>query len=214
MPGENARTVPEDELVPISALQHMLYCDRQCALIHIEQQWAENLFTAEGHVLHERADKGGEEGRRGVRIARSVAIRSRRLGVSGIADVVEIREHDGTPYPVEYKRGRPKSHRADEVQLCAQAMCLEEMLTRPVQEGALFYGRNRRRQIVSFDHELRTLTEQVASDTRRLIAAGQTPVPVYEPRKCRACSLEGICQPCNPRGDGAVDRWLATAIDS
>ena len=214
MPGENARTVPEDELVPISALQHMLYCDRQCALIHIEQQWAENLFTAEGHVLHERADKGGEEGRRGVRIARSVAIRSRRLGVSGIADVVEIREHDGTPYPVEYKRGRPKSHRADEVQLCAQAMCLEEMLTRPVQAGALFYGRNRRRQIVSFDHELRTLTEQVASDTRRLIAAGQTPVPVYEPRKCRACSLEEICQPCNPRGDGAVDRWLATAIDS
>ena len=214
MQVENARTVPEDELVPISALQHMLYCARQCALIHIERQWSENLFTAEGHVLHERADKGGHERRSGVRIARSVAIRSRRLGVSGIADVVEIREPDDSPYPVEYKRGRPKSHRADEVQLCAQAMCLEEMLAKPVPEGALFYGRNRRRQVVSFDHELRALTERVASDTRRMIATGQTPVPVYEPRKCRACSLKEICQPCHPRGDGAVDRWLATAIDS
>lgn len=211
---ESAHTVPEDELVPISALQHLLYCARQCALIHIERQWAENQFTAEGHVLHERADKGGHERRSGVRIARSVVIRSRRLGVSGIADVVEIREDDGSPYPVEYKRGRPKSLRADEVQLCAQAMCLEEMLAKPVPEGALFYGRNRRRQVVSFDNELRRLTEQAASDTRRLVALGQTPAPVYESQKCRACSLKEICQPRNPQGDGAVDRWLATAIDS
>ena len=162
MPATDPPAVSEDELIPISALQHMLYCPRRCALIHIERQWAENRFTAEGHLLHQRADAGGHERRRGVRIARSVAVRSFRLGVSGIADVVEVRDDDGSPYPVEYKRGRPKSNRADQVQLCAQALCLEEMLARPVPEGALFYGRSRRRRVVAFDSDLRALTERVA----------------------------------------------------
>lgn len=213
MPATDARAVPEDELIPISALQHMLYCPRRCALIHIERQWAENRFTTEGHLLHERADAGGRERRRGVRIARSVALRSLRLGVSGIADVVEVRGDDGSVYPVEYKRGRPTRHRADQVQLCAQALCLEEMLDRPVAEGALFYGRSRRRRVVAFDRELRALTECVVADTRKLLGGGRTPPPEYEAAKCEACSLKDLCQPRKPRGAGVVDRWLATAID-
>ncbi len=201
----------EDELVPISALQHMLYCPRQCALIHIERQWAENRYTAEGRVLHQRADAGGKERRGDTRVGRGVPLRSLRLGVSGFADVVEI--HTGNrPYPVEYKRGRPKTHSADEVQLCAQAMCLEEMLETPVPEGALFYGRNRRRKVVVFDDRLRALTERVVSETRRLLADGETPPPEYTSGKCDPCSLLEICQPRKPRGPGTVEHWLKEAI--
>ncbi len=208
----DTETFSEDELVPISALQHMLYCPRQCALIHNEQQWVENRFTAEGRILHERTDVGGQERRNGVVIERGVPLRSRRLGVSGFADVVEI--HDGKrPYPVEYKRGRPKAHRADEVQLCAQAMCLEEMLGTPIPQGALFYGRNRRRNTVAFDGGLRSLTERIAGNTRRMLAVGETPPPEYSARKCDACSLKEVCQPQRPRGAKVVDRWLAKAID-
>lgn len=215
MPTTSARAVTEDELIPISALQHMLYCPRRCALIHIERQWAENRFTAEGHLLHERADAGGHERRRGVRIARSVVVRSLRLGVAGIADVVEVRGDDGSVYPVEYKRGRPRSQRADQVQLCAQALCLEEMLAQPVTEGALFYGRSRRRRPVAFDRDLRTLTERTVADARALLLGlGRTPPPEYEAAKCEACSLKDVCQPRKPRGSGVVDRWLAAAIDA
>ena len=210
--AEDIETVGEDELAPISALQHMLYCPRQCALIHNERQWTENRFTAEGRILHERTDAGGRERRGHVTIERSVPLRSLRLGVSGIADVVEIHD-DGRPYPVEYKRGRPKAHRADEVQLCAQAMCLEEMLAVSVPEGALFYGRNRRRKTVAFDAGLRALTERIAGDTRRMLSTGETPPPEYAASKCDACSLEELCQPQRPRGAGAVDRWLAKAVE-
>ena len=130
----NPGTGNEDDLAPISALQHMLYCPRQCALIHTERQSADNRFTAEGTILHGRADSGSRERRTGVRIERSVALRSLQLGVSGIADVVEM--HDGDrPYPGRVQRGRPKTHRADEVQLCAQAICLEEMLGTRVPEA-------------------------------------------------------------------------------
>ena len=201
----------EDEFVPISAIQHMLYCPRQCALIHIERQWAENRYTAEGRVLHQRADAGGKERRGDTRFERGVRLRSLRLGVSGVADVVEIHT-GGRPFPVEYKRGRPKAHRADEVQLCAQAMCLEEMLGTPVPEGALFYGRNRRRKVVVFDDELRALTERTVADTRRLLAEGETPLPEYAPGKCNTCSLNEICQPQKRHGPGAVDAWLTEAV--
>ena len=203
-------SVGEDELAPISALQHMLFCPRQCALIHNERQWAENRFTAEGRILHERTDRGGRERRAGVTTERSVPLRSLRLGISGVADVVEMHE-DGDLYPIEYKRGRPKAHRADEVQLCAQAMCLEEMLGTTVLEGALFYGRNRRRSTVTFDAELRALTRRVADDTRRMLAAGVTPPPEYVARKCDACSLKEVCQPQRPRN--AVGLWLANAVE-
>ena len=211
METPHTAAVGEDELTPISALLHMLYCPRRCALIHIERQWSENRFTAEGRILHERTDAGGRERRAGVTIERSVSLRSLRLGVSGIADVVEIHE-DNRPFPIEYKRGRPEAHRADEVQLCAQAMCLEEMLDRPVPEGALFYGRSRRRKAVVFDAELRALTERVAADTRNLLAVGDTPPPEFEARKCNACSLKEVCQPQRPRH--IVRRWLAQAIEN
>lgn len=206
------KTVDEDELVPISALQHMLYCPRQCALIHVERHWSENRFTAEGRILHRRTDAGGGERRRGVRIERSVPLRSIRLGVTGVADVVEIRDGD-SPYPIEFKRGRPKAHRADEVQLCAQAMCLEEMLGTSIPEGALFYGQDRRRKTIAFDVELRALTTRIAADARRMIAAGETPVPEYSARKCGACSLAEVCQPQGPRGSAVVERWLIRAVD-
>ena len=210
MAKPHTAAVGEDELTPISALLHMLYCPRRCALIHIERQWSENRFTAEGRILHERTDAGGRERRSGVTIERSVPLRSLRLGVSGIADVVEIRGDD-RPFPIEYKRGRPEKHRADEVQLCAQAMCLEEMLEKPVPEGALFYGRSRRRKAVVFDAELRELTERVAADTWSLLAAGDTPTPEFEARKCNACSLREVCQPQRPRH--MVRKWVAQAIE-
>ena len=210
MAKPHTAAVSEDELTPISALLHMLYCPRRCALIHIERQWSENRFTAEGRILHERTDAGGRERRSGVTIERSVALRSLRLGVSGIADVVEIRE-DNRPFPIEYKRGGPEARRADEVQLCAQAICLEEMLDRPVPEGALFYGRSRRRKAVVFDAELRALTERVAADTRSLLAAGDTPPPEFEARKCNGCSLREVCQPQRPRH--MVRQWLAQAVE-
>lgn len=203
--------VAEEDLVPISALQHMLYCPRQCALIHIERQWEENAYTAEGRVLHRRVDAGGGELRKGSRIERGVLLRSLRLGLFGIADVVEI-HGAGKPYPIEYKRGRPKAHRADEAQLCAQAICLEEMLDTPVPEGALFYGAERRRKTVCFDDALRSLTEQLAFDTRRMIAAGELPDAEYSRRKCGACSLQDACQPLQPGKPGNVDRWLAQAL--
>ena len=212
MAASASEGVAEDDLAPISALQHMLYCPRQCALIHIERRWSENRFTAEGSILHERTDAGSRELRGDVRIERSVALRSLRLGVSGVADVVEMRGA-GQPYPVEYKRGRPKAHRADEVQLCAQAMCLEEMLGVAVPAGALFYGRNRRRKEILFDDRLRSLTEGVATAMRRMLAACETPLPEFEARKCNACSLNEICQPQSPRGPKVVDRWVMRAIE-
>lgn len=188
----------EDALIPLSALQHYLFCPRQCALIHVEQLWAEDVATAEGRLLHERVDAARGETRPGIRVARGLALRSLTLGVSGKADVVEFhgagRGQPGRPLPVEYKRGKPKAHRADEVQLCAQAICLEEMFGTVVPEGALFYGVTRRRLVVPLDVELRALTARIAREVRDMVAAGSTPLPVRTPA-CRRCSLETICQP-------------------
>ena len=204
----------EEALIPISALQHFLFCPRQCALIHVEQLWAEDAATAEGRLLHEKADSGRAEKRPGVRIARSVALRSVALGVTGKADVVEF-HGKGTasarPFPVEYKRGKPKAHRADEVQLCAQAICLEEAFGATVPEGALFYGETRRRQNVGFDDDLRALTARTAAAARAMIAAGTTPAPVRMPA-CRHCSLEALCQPARMEKPPSVARWLAEQL--
>jgi len=197
------------EGLPLSALQHWLFCPRQCALIHVERLWAENRLTAEGRVLHERADDGRPESREGIRILRSVHVASAALGVWGVADVVELRA--GEPYPVEYKRGRPKAHRADEVQLCAQAICLEEMTGRYVPEGALFYGRNRRRTVVAMDAGLRALTSRIAAEAGAAVAAGALPPPVYEAGRCEACSLLDLCRP-QARRDGAGP-WLTRRLD-
>ncbi|MBB3773646.1 CRISPR-associated exonuclease Cas4 [Angulomicrobium tetraedrale] len=207
----------EEALIPLSALQHYLFCPRQCALIDVEQLWAEDVATAEGRLLHERADSGRPETRPGVRIARGVALRSVALGVTGKADVVEFhdgrRGEPGVPFPVEYKRGKPKAHRADEVQLCAQAICLEEAFGLPVPGGALFYGQTRRRLDVTFDAALRALTGETAAAARAMIAAQITPAPVHMPA-CRRCSLEGLCQPARLEKPPSVARWLAAQISS
>ncbi len=201
----------EAALIPLSALQHQLFCPRQCALIHVEQQWAEDAATAEGRLLHERVDAARGETRPGVRIARGVALRSLALGVSGRADVVEFIGRPPRPFPVEYKRGKPKPHRADEVQLCAQAICLEEMLAVEVAEGALFYGQTRRRVTVAFDAVLRRLTAETAAAARGNILAGRTPPPVPMPG-CRSCSLQTVCQPNRMQAPPAVAGWLLAQI--
>ena len=202
----------EERLIPLSALQHFLFCRRQCALIHVEGLWAEDAATAQGRLLHEKADGGRPERRPGIRVARAVTLRSVALGVSGTADIVEFHAPDAQPVPVEYKRGKPKSHRADEVQLCAQAICLEEMFARSVPEGALFYGETRRRMPVTFDDALRTLTAQVAAETHAMIAAGRTPPPVQTPG-CRRCSLHDLCQPERLSRAPQVAAWLARQLE-
>jgi CRISPR-associated exonuclease Cas4 len=208
-PADRPEPMPysEDNLLPLSALQHLLFCERQCALIHIEQVWSENQFTAEGRVAHERVHSAGFETRGNVRIARDVALRSLRLGLVGKADVVEF--HGVTPFPVEHKRGRAKTNRCDEVQVCAQALCLEEMTGVPVPEGALFYGQPRRRTIIGFDSALRHTTEQAARQLHELLEAKQTPPAQYVPAKCDRCSLLDICK---PKASGRVARYLAEAI--
>ncbi|WP_198971529.1 CRISPR-associated protein Cas4 [Xylophilus sp. ASV27] len=204
----------QDDLVPLSALQHYLYCPRQCALIHIEQLWAESRHTAEGRVLHERVDKPQAERRRGVRTVTGMPLVHLELGVSGIADVVEFHARDGAEraFPVEYKRGRPKAHRADEVQLCAQALCLEAMLGTCIEAGALFYGETRRRTDVAFDAELRQLTLDTITATRVMLASGRTPVADYAPRRCDACSLIDLCQPKLLNRSVSVATWLARQL--
>lgn len=201
-------SLPGNESLPISALQHWLFCPRQCALIHVERLWEENRLTAEGRILHERADGGRADRRDGVRVLRSVHVSSTMLGIHGVADVVEM--HGTQPYPVEYKRGRPKAHRADEVQLCAQAFCLEEMTGQTIPEGALFYGRNRRRKRVALDDDLRDLTRRIAQDARAAMDAGSVPSAVHDPGRCNACSLADLCRP-EARRDGA-DAWLARRL--
>ena len=198
------------EPVALSALQHYLYCPRQCALIHVEQCWAEDAATAEGRIAHERVHATGSEVRRGVRTVTGMPLRSDRLGVVGIADVVELRAAgDGwLPYPVEHKRSRPKAHRADEVQLCAQAFALEEMFATEVAEGALFYGEPRRRTVVPFDAELRALTIRIAADTRALFEAGRTPRMKYERKRCDPCSLLEICRPRVTGTARSAAAWL------
>lgn len=203
----------EDALVPISALQHYLFCPRQCALIHVEQQWLEDRATAEGRILHERVDGGSADKRRGVRTVRGLSIRSLALGVTGKADAVELygRAPDIRPYPIEYKRGKPKAHRADEVQLCAQALCLEEMFRCAVPQGALFYNTTHRRLTVAIDDELRALTAIAADAVRAMLADGITPPPVPMPA-CARCSLEPLCRPTAIGARPKIARWLARQI--
>jgi len=209
-------TFSEDDLLPVSALQHLLFCERQCALIHIEGLWAENRLTVEGRYLHEKAHEGTGETRAGVRIARGLTIRSFRLGIVGVTDVVEFQEREdglaATPFPVEYKRGRPKAHDADRVQLCAQALCLEETLSVSVPAGALFYGRPRRREEVRFDGRLRALTEDAARRLHALIASRRTP-PAVKERKCDRCSLLHVCLP-EAMERASAARYFARAVNA
>lgn len=198
--GENAGE-GTDEPIPLFALQHAIYCLRQAALIHLERVWADNRFTAEGNVLHAVADKGGSRKARGVRRVMALPLASKRLNISGVADLVEFHPAEGASagkelaYPIEYKRGKPKLHRADEVQLCAQALCLEEMTGNPVPEGALFYAETKRRLAVPFDAELRRLTENAVSELQAVFDSRVTPPPTTRRERCRACSLIELCRP-------------------
>ncbi len=187
----------EEDLLSLSALQHLIFCERQCALIHIEQLWSENLFTAQGRVLHERVHATAAERRRDIRVEFGMSLRSLRLGLIGKADVIEFhRLSDGNwlPFPVEYKRGRPKPDNSDKVQLCAQALCLEETLLVEIPKGALYYGKERCRTEIIFDPVLRQETEETAGRLHQLIRSGVTPKAVYMP-KCDRCSLIDYCLP-------------------
>lgn len=200
----------EDDLLMLSALQHILFCERQCALIHIEQIWVENMYTAQGRIMHERVDKTGRESRRDIRLEYGVPLRSLKLGLVGKADMIEFhRQEDGTwqPFPVEYKRGKAKKGNWDKVQLCAQAICLEEMLEGNIPEGALFYGKNRRRQAVVFDDELRACTTETAKQLHILIRSSITPPASYE-KKCDTCSLFEMCMPKISTGKKSVGKYL------
>ena len=199
----------------LSALQHYRYCPRQCALIHIEQAWSENLFTAEGRIMHDKVDTANRESRGNIRIEYGVPMRSLRLGLIGKADVVEFhRMDDGSwmPFPVEYKRGKPKIDDCDKVQLCAQAICLEEMMNVDVPEGALFYGQTRHRHDVRFDSALRAVTEDAAKKVHELIESGITPKAEYS-RKCKKCSLLNLCMPKTCSKARSVNKYLLTAIE-
>lgn len=205
----------EEDLLQLSALQHFVFCPRQCALIHIEQVWAENLFTAEGRIMHDDVHEEGSEIRKNMKIERGIALRSLRLGLSGKADVVEFHKApEGKrfiPFPVEYKRGKPKADNCDKVQLCAQAVCLEEMLDVMVPRGALFYGKTRHRLDVEFDETLRRETEDTAMRLHQFIAEGKTPAPEAGP-KCRVCSLVEICMPKLAQSNSSVSRYIEKEI--
>ena len=205
------------EPIPISALQHAVYCLRQAALIHLERMWAENRFTAEGQVLHVASSTPATRKARGVRRETALSIASRRLGIAGVADLVEFQPDDGgeRPYPVEFKRGKPKLHRADEVQLCAQALCLEEMTGKSVPEGALFYGETKRRIVVPFDGELRRYTEETIARLSDIFTTLQTPKAVYRADRCRACSLIDLCRPKSLSHSASSwrNRMLARVLD-
>ena len=210
----------EDELIPLSALQHLLFCERQCALIHIEQAWAENRLTVEGRHLHERVDEVGQESRGRIRTVFGMPLRSLRLGISGKADAVEFhRQGDNgegdravwLPFPVEYKRGKPKMDDCDVVQLCAQGLCLEEMLGLTVAEGAMYYGKPRRRLAVAFDETLRAKTREAARHLHELIDGGKTPRVRYE-KKCDSCSLLSLCMPKVTGSRRTVKAYMADVL--
>jgi CRISPR-associated exonuclease Cas4 len=204
-----------DDLIQLSALQHYAFCPRQCALIHVEQVWTENLLTAEGRIMHEHVHDEGDESRGDVRIERGASLRSLRLGLIGKADVIEYhRQADGTwqAFPVEYKRGKPKPDDSDKIQLCAQAICLEEMLNASIPAGALFYGKTRRRLDVGFDETLRLETEAAAIKTHELIDAGITPAPVYA-KRCESCSLMAECMPKTIQKKRSVESYLKRMLD-
>jgi CRISPR-associated exonuclease Cas4 len=224
---------PDEDLLPISALQHLLFCERQCALIHVDGIWQENRLTALGRELHARADEPLVETRKGVKTVRALYLQSQRLGLFGRADVVEFHRHkeegsaDGdctfdyrvvgqhptewVVYPVEYKRGKPKEGRCDDVQLCAQALCLEEMCNATISEGAIFYGEPRRRTVVTFDEELRSITIRAVARLREILNHSNLPAAVFLPH-CRSCSLVDECLPAQTSGVKSADSYFTARL--
>lgn len=182
----------ENDPIMISSLEHYSYCPRQCALIHIEQTFDENIYTMRGRVAHEHVDEVGSEVQDGIRVERAVPLWSKRLGLVGKSDVIEF--HGETPYPVEYKHGPRRQREHDDLQLCAQAICLEEMMGVAVPRGAIFHHSSRRRREVLFDQPLRALVETTVVAIREMLASQITPPPVNDAR-CKHCSLLESCMP-------------------
>jgi CRISPR-associated exonuclease Cas4 len=207
----------EDDLIPISALQHMLFCERQYALIHLEQVWEENRFTAEGKVLHERVDAEHHESRRLFRQEYGMAVRSLEQGLIGKCDLVELWYADGGGVkrvsPVEFKRGREKESDVDRIQLCAQALCLEEMFETAIESGQLYYLQEHRRVDVILGGELREKTRNLTELIRAIQQAGKTPAAEYEKKKCDRCSLVDICMPkTSGTASKKVDRFIQSQL--
>jgi CRISPR-associated exonuclease Cas4 len=207
----------EDDLIPISAIQHVLFCERQYALIHIEQLWEENLFTAEGQVLHQRVDVEHHESRKTFRQEYAMSVRSLECGLTGKCDLVEIWFDDlGTMKkvsPVEFKRGREKENDVDRAQLCAQALCLEEMFGVPVESGQLYFLQEHRRRDVEIDSSLRKTTITLVEQIRNIRDSGHTPLAKYESRKCDRCSLFELCMPKSVgAGSKQVARYIQTQL--
>ncbi len=199
MTHESKRMFTEDQFIQLSALQHYVFCPRQCALIHVEGAWNENVYTVRGNILHEKVDTDTYETRGTSKTVRGLKIHSFRLGLAGRADVVEFlksKDKSVAPevVPVEFKAGQPKKNISDEVQLCAQALCLEEMLNTSVQRGAFFYGRIRRRVQVEINDTLRKQTEEIIAAVHDIISRKHVPLAKYM-QKCKSCSLIDICQP-------------------
>ena len=229
---EQARLFTEEDLLPLSVLADLIFCERRAALHQIEGIWEDNLFTVEGTHLHKKVDDEiSTESRADVRISRGLLLHSFTLGLSGKADVVEFHRVDADtsastglapgiplagasglwrPYPVDYKRGRMRHEEGFEVQLCAQALCLEEMMGVQVPTGAIFYGKPRRRLEVVFDATLRDETTRAAARLHELIRGGKTPVARYE-KKCESCSLMSLCLPKVTGSTKSVGKYLANA---
>lgn len=183
----------ETDPIPLSAIQHWAYCPRQCGLIHLEQAFADNIHTARGQAVHHLVDTPGYEIKSGVRVERALPLWSDRLNLIGKADLVEFHP-DGTVFPVEFKHGAKRQKLHDDLQLVAQAMCLEDMLGRPVPKGAIFHASSHRRREVAITPELQQLVVETAEAIRAMLATGKLPPPVNDGR-CKECSLKEICQP-------------------
>lgn len=186
----------EDDFIMISALQHYVYCPRQCGLIHVDDVWHENVFTVRGNILHEKVDTDTYETRGTLKTVRGLRIHSYRLGITGRCDVVEFGESKNgmEVLPVEFKSGEPKEDISDKVQLCAQVFCLEEMMNTIIKSGSFFYGKIRRRDVVEIDNKLRLQTESIIASVREIVSKKIVPAAEYS-AKCRNCSLQDICQP-------------------
>lgn len=219
----------EDDYLLLSGIQHVAFCERQWALIHIEQAWAENVRTVEGKHLHERADNPFEdETRRDVRVVRAMPVISNKLGLRGVADVVEFQRTEDAiegvtvrlknrkgwwrPYPVEYKRGKPKLDDRDAVQLCAQAIALEEMLEVSIEFGFLYYAQTKRRVEISFNQGLRTQVDELSRKMHQMMFEGKTP-KAKKGKHCSLCSLKEICQPDLTKRHRSVKEYLAQMVD-
>ena len=206
------RQVDAEDPIPLSALQHWSYCPRQCALIHIEQAFAENLHTSRGRAVHALVDEAGAERVGRTRIEHAMPLWCERLGLIGKADIVEFAA-DGTPYPVEYKHGRRRQRRHDELQLAAQALCLEEMTGKAVPVGAIYHHSSRRRREVCFDADLRAEVEAAVAAVRAMLMQARLPLPPNDAR-CRECSLIELCQPKPVAETGRYAALLKELIES